>query len=166
MRRLPQGLGFEPAGGIILEGSGIFQKWGVVGGSGHWQSGALRGIPAAKLPPCDLLPAHEVGPPPPPHRRHHGQNLEALFPLSDCWVFCHSDKNEEYPPSPPPPRTASLSQEWAHEGGWGVAYPQIHDQHIRACLLLGPNTTANRDTPREAVQVKPHGSRPPWDNSG
>lgn len=114
MRRLPQGLGFEPAGSIILEGSGIFQKWGVVGGSGHWQSGALRGIPAAKLPPCDLLPAHEVGPPPPPHRRHHGQNLEALLPLSDCWVFCHSDKNEEYP-TPRPCHKSGLTR---GGGGW------------------------------------------------
>lgn len=52
----PPGPCFEPADSIILEGSGIFQKWGVVGGSGHWQSGTLRGIPAATP-----LPVWEMG---------------------------------------------------------------------------------------------------------
>lgn len=64
----PPGLCFEPDDSIILEGSGIFQKWGVVGGSGHWQSGFLRGIPVAKL-----LPVQEMGHLL-PNTWYHGQN--------------------------------------------------------------------------------------------
>lgn len=62
------GLCFEPDDSIILEGSGIFQKWGVVGGSGHWQSGFLRGIPVAKP-----LPVQEMGHLL-PNTWYHGQN--------------------------------------------------------------------------------------------